>query len=102
MIRGQNPFTLMPSWTMEGVQHSLSDKIPYLGPSIDNCRGASLADMRIRAAQMAYFALQSVGLTLKGVSPDTVRDIFSVGVRSTLLYPLGKQSLLQWISSSQS
>ena len=42
--------------------------------------------MRIRAAQRAYFALQSAGLTYKGVSPDTAREIFSVGVRSTLLY----------------
>ena len=42
--------------------------------------------MRIRAAQRAYLALQSAGLTYKGVSADTARDIFSVGVRSTLLY----------------
>ena len=86
MIRGQNPFTSIPSWSIEGIQLALSDKLPYLGSSIDNCRGASHADMRIRAAQRAYFALQSAGLTYKGVSPDTARDIFSVGVRSTLLY----------------
>ena len=80
MIRGQNPFTSTPRWTIEGVPLTLSETLPYLGASLDNRRGASHVDLRVRAAQRAYYALQSTvrkiwGKILNEVVTQTIRQV---------------------------
>ena len=86
MIRGKNPLTDLPVWTIEETPLRIVDELSYLDTSIDNHSGTSHVEVRSRAAQRSYFSLQGAGLPYNGLSPETARAVFSLGVRSAMLY----------------
>ena len=86
MIRGKNPLTDLPVWTIEETPLRIVDELSYLGTSIDNHSGTSHVEVLSRAAQRSYFSLQGAGLSYNGLSPETARTVFNLGVRSAMLY----------------
>ena len=86
MVRGGNPFTNMPKWSIDGVPLCDSDKIKYLG-TILSTRNESHITSRIQAANRAFYALQAAGLKNNyTLSPETVVNIYCTAVRSVLIY----------------
>ena len=79
MICGKNPLTDLPVWTIEETPLRIVDELSYLGTSIDNHSGTSHVEVR-------YFSLQGAGLSYNGLSPETARTVFNLGVRSAMLY----------------
>ena len=65
---GQNPFTTIPRWYINGVSLDIEDKLIYLG-SILGVNG-----------------LQGTGIKSPGVNAQTALHLFNVGVSSTLTY----------------
>ena len=86
MVRGGNPFTNMPKWSIDGVPLCDSDKIKYLG-TILSTRNESHITSRIQAANRAFYALQAAGLKNNyTLSPETAVNIYCTAVRSVLIY----------------
>ena len=86
MIRGQNPFTSMPSWTIEGIQLALSDKFLHLGSSIDNCRRRCLSCRHAYpCCPEGLFCTPECGIDLRRCFTRYCWRHF-LCVRSTLLY----------------
>ena len=58
-VRGVNPFTNVPKWSIDGVPLCDSDKIKYLG-TILRPRNESHITSRIQAANRAFYALHAL------------------------------------------
>lgn len=86
MTHGRNSLISQPSWNIEGTALLHVNSIEYLGAILQSDHGVSHADKRMKAAQRAFYGLQSAGLHLKGVEPRVAAKLYSVGVRSVLLY----------------
>ena len=86
MVRGVNPFTNLPKWSIDGVPLCDSDKMKYLR-TIFSTRNESHITSRIQAANRAFYALQAVGLKNNyTLSPETAVNIYCTAVKSVLIY----------------
>ena len=86
MISGGNPFTSLPTWSIAGKTLCVTEELSYLGTVLDGAQGNGHIDLRCRLAQKSFYALQNVGVSYQGVSPDTAINIFTATVRNSILY----------------
>ena len=86
MTFGRNNLTQQPTWTIESKKLSHVDELQYLGALLKYDSGASHVKKRIQSAQKAYYGLQGAGLCLKGLRPYVAARLYSVGVRTVLMY----------------
>ena len=83
---GKSTFLAPPSCTMEGVVLKQEDALTYLGAVLKGDGGSAHTDRRVLSAQKAFYSLQGAGLCHKGVDPSVASHLYSVGVRTVLLY----------------
>ena len=77
----------IPTWTIEGTPLTyVTTGIEYLGAILRCDKGVSHCDKRTKAAQRAFYGLQSAGLHFGGVEPSVASKLYSVGVRSVMTY----------------
>lgn len=79
-------------WYLGGTCLNETDSIMYLGICLSNNNKAH-SNARIKATRRAFYALQSAGVFLKGIKPETLIHIFNTAIRPVLLY--GLQSIYQ-------
>ena len=79
LIVGNNPFTPMPEWYLNGALLSLSDSLTYLGTCLGDQRGQEHVAKCSQKASKAFYTLQGAGLNTLCVIPETA-------VRSSLTY----------------
>ena len=85
-INGKNPFVSRPKWYI-GLK--ITDKIKYLGVTLDIKRGLSHVELRISKANKAFYSLQSAGLYSNLSAPLTSVNVYKTAVQSGLLYGCG-------------
>ena len=85
-IMGQNPFTTIPRWYINGVSLDIEDKLTYLGSILGVNGGKKHCENGCRAAHSSFYGLQGAGIKSPGVNPQTALHLFNVGVSSTLTY----------------
>ena len=83
---GQNPFTTIPMWFINGVSLDIEDKLTYLGSILGENGGKEHCENHCRAAHRSFYGLQGAGIKSPGVNPQTALHLFNVGVSSTLTY----------------
>ena len=64
----------------------VTEELSYLGTVLDGGQGNGHIDLRCRSEQKSFYALQNVGVSYQGVSPDTAINIFTATVRNSILY----------------
>ena len=70
MVLGKNPFTSLPQWHIDNVKLNIEPTITYLGSVLGNFSRKSHCDLRTRAANSSFYALQGSGIKFPGVSPS--------------------------------
>ena len=85
-IVGQNPFTTIIRWYINGVSLDTEDKLTYLGSILGGNGGKKHCENRCRAAHRSFYDLQGAGIKSPGVNPQTALHLFNVEVSSTLTY----------------
>ena len=86
MIMGGNPFTIMPTWSIQNVPLRIVDTIKYLGTDFGDLHGKEHINNRVKATNRAFFALQRSGVKYPDVSSKAVTDIFNVAIQTVLEY----------------
>ena len=86
MIAGKNPFITPPIWSINDVKLSIDNHIKYLGTELSNTSGNTHTSLRTSAANKALYSLQGAGLKCFGLSPSTSFHVYSMAIRTTLLY----------------
>ena len=86
MTFGKQRLGLEPSWTIGGSPLAHEDGLLYLGTMLKNDLGDAHVHRRVQAAQRAFYSLQGAGLHFGGLEPEVAADLYSVGVRTVLLY----------------
>ena len=86
MTFGSKTLKPPPSWTICDTVLNEVDCLTYLGAQLQDDSGRAHAKKRISAAQKAFYGLQGAGLHFQGVDPAVASHIYSVGVRTVLLY----------------
>ena len=81
---GQNPFTTIIRWYINGVSLDIEDKLTYLGSILGGNGGQKHCENRCRAEHRSFYGLQGAGIKSPGVNPQTTIHLFNVGVSSTL------------------
>ena len=85
-IMGQNSFTTIPRWYINGVSLDIEDKLTYLGSILGVNGGKKHCENRCRAAHGSFYGLQGTRMKSPGVYAQTALHLFNVGVSSTLTY----------------
>ena len=75
---GQNPFTTIPRWYINGVSLDIEDKLTYLGSILGENGG--------KEQHIVTFWAPGAGIKSPGVNPQTALYVFNVRVSSTLTY----------------
>ena len=81
---GQNPFTTISRWYINGVSLDIEDKLTYLGSILGGNGGKKHCENRCRAEHRSFYGLHLAGIKSPGVNPQTALHLFNVGVSSTL------------------
>ena len=76
---GQNPFTTIPRWYINGVSLDIEDKLNYLGSILGENGGKEQHIVTFWVPGFRNFMYP-------GVNPQTALHLFNVGVSSTLTY----------------
>ena len=82
LIRGQNPFTTTPIWTINNTVLKIEGNLLYLGDS----NGYSHSVARTRASTKAFYGLQGAGISFPGVNPKVACNLYEVAVRSVIQF----------------
>ena len=105
MTFGKQRLDSDPSWTIGGSSLSHEDCLLYLGTMLKNDLGEAHIHRRVQAAQRAFYSLQGAGLHFGGLAPEVAADLYSVGVRTVLLFGCeaihAKTSTLKKLESAQ-
>ena len=85
MTYGRCSLRYKPSWSIGQSTLAHEESITYLG-AVLHTTGTVHVERRMSSAQKAFYGLQSAGLHFKGVDPHVSAKLFSVGVRSVMMY----------------
>ena len=93
-IMGQNPFTTIPRWYINGVSLDIEDKLTYLGSILGETEAKNTVKTVVEQHIVTFWA-PGAGIKSPGVNPQTALHLFNVGVSST--YPASKGMKTVWI-----
>ena len=86
LIRGQNPFTTTPIWTIDNNVLKIEENLSYLGSVIGDSSGFSHCVARTRASTKAFYGLQGADISYPGVNPKVACNLYEVAVRSVIQF----------------
>ena len=86
LIKGKNPFTRNPVWSINKTELTVKDDLSYLGIKINDKSWNVHTDSRITSCRRAFFSLQGAGLCKDGVSPKTAAELWRKVCNPVLTY----------------
>jgi hypothetical protein len=85
MTYGRCSLRCKPSWSIGQSTLTHEETITYLG-AVLHTTGTVHVERRTSSAQKAFYGLQSAGLHFQGVDPHVSAKLYSVGVKSVMMY----------------